>query len=103
MKNNNTIYAVAVLLIVFVGVFWFAYFSKPIPTMPTVPYPALNSADSQALVPPATAGPGERCGGNMTTALQCGVGYHCAPNPGSHLPFGDVGGTCVSNALSPDK
>jgi hypothetical protein len=38
--------------------------------------------------------PGERCGGNMTTAPTCTVGYHCVPDPGSHLPFGDVGGTC---------
>ncbi len=43
------------------------------------------------------AGAGERCGGNMTTAPVCTTGYHCAPTPGSHLPFGDVGGTCVTN------
>ena len=43
------------------------------------------------------AGPGERCGGNMTTAPVCVPGYHCAPAPGSHLPFGDVGGTCVAD------
>lgn len=42
-------------------------------------------------------GIGERCGGNMTTAPSCSVGLHCAPTPGSHLPFGDVGGTCVKN------
>jgi hypothetical protein len=44
-----------------------------------------------------SSGPGGRCGGNMTTAPGCMVGYHCAPDPTSHLPFGDVGGTCVSN------
>ena len=43
------------------------------------------------------AGAGERCGGNMLNAPVCTTGYHCAPEPGSHLPFGDVGGTCVSN------
>ncbi len=43
------------------------------------------------------SGAGERCGGNMTTAPVCIAGYHCAPVPGSHLPFGDVGGTCVAN------
>ncbi len=43
------------------------------------------------------AGAGERCGGNMTTAPVCTTGYHCAPALGSHLPFGDVGGTCVAN------
>lgn len=43
------------------------------------------------------AGPGEHCGGNMATARACTTGYHCAPSPNSHLPFGDVGGTCVAN------
>jgi hypothetical protein len=47
---------------------------------------------------PRVAGVGERCGGNMTTAPVCATGYHCAPVPGSHLPFGDVGGTCVADA-----
>lgn len=42
-----------------------------------------------------SAAPGGRCGGNMMNAPVCGAGYHCAPVPGSHLPFGDVGGTCV--------
>jgi hypothetical protein len=46
---------------------------------------------------PRVVGRGERCGGNMTTAPVCAAGYHCAPAPGSHLPFGDVGGTCVPN------
>lgn len=41
------------------------------------------------------AGPGERCGGNMTTAPVCVKGYRCAPEPGSYLPFGDVGGICA--------
>jgi len=45
----------------------------------------------------ATAGEGEHCGGNMSTALSCSAGLHCAPTPGSHLPFGDVGGICVKN------
>ena len=43
------------------------------------------------------AGPDEHCGGNMATALSCIAGYHCAPNPASHLPFGDVGGTCIAD------
>lgn len=43
----------------------------------------------------AVAGPGGRCGGNMTTAPVCGPGYQCTPDPNSHLPFGDVGGMCV--------
>lgn len=44
----------------------------------------------------ATAGLGEHCGGNMTTARSCSAGLRCAPTTGSHLPFGDVGGTCVN-------
>ena len=46
---------------------------------------------------PPQVGAGAHCGGNMTTAATCSAGYHCAPTPGSHLPFGDVGGTCVAN------
>lgn len=42
-----------------------------------------------------TAGLGEHCGGNMTTARSCSTGLRCAPTAGSHLPMGDVGGTCV--------
>ncbi len=56
------------------------------PNTPTSPSPQVNYAN-----------PGEHCGGNMTTALACSTGYHCAPTPGSNLPFGDVGGTCVKN------
>lgn len=40
---------------------------------------------------------GERCGGNMTNAPVCATGLHCAPEAGSHLPFGDVGGQCVKD------
>jgi hypothetical protein len=42
-------------------------------------------------------GLGARCGGNMTTAATCATGFYCAPSTGSHLPFGDVGGTCAVN------
>ena len=52
---------------------------------------------SALLAENAIMGAGGRCGGNMTTAPTCVTGYHCAPAPGSHLPFGDVGGTCVAN------
>jgi hypothetical protein len=45
----------------------------------------------------STAKAGEHCGGNMTTAKKCVVGYHCAPVASSSLPFGDVGGVCVTN------
>jgi len=46
---------------------------------------------------PRIAGAGAHCGGNMMNAPICAEGYHCAPAQGSHLPFGDVGGTCVVN------
>ena len=50
---------------------------------------------------PSTSSPvvgqGERCGGNTANAPQCATGSHCAPDPNSHLPFGDVGGYCVSD------
>ncbi len=40
---------------------------------------------------------GGRCGGNTLHPPTCSAGYHCAPAPGSNLPFGDVGGICVAN------
>ena len=40
---------------------------------------------------------GEKCGGNMANAPVCVAGLHCAAAKGSKLPFGDVGGTCVSD------
>ena len=54
---------------------------------------ASSSGGSTASAP--VAAPGGRCGGNMMNAPVCGTGYRCAPVPGSHLPFGDVGGACV--------
>jgi len=71
---------------------------EPMTTAPSVGVSKYLVWDGSTLKPaqPA-AGAGERCGGNMTTAPGCVSGYHCAPNPGSHLPFGDVGGTCVAN------
>ncbi len=42
---------------------------------------------------------GEHCGGNLTTAALCATGLHCAAEPGSHLPFGDVGGICVKDIV----
>jgi hypothetical protein len=52
---------------------------------------------SALVAAPRIVGAGEFCGGNMATASVCVSGYHCAPAQGSHLPFGDVGGTCVAN------
>jgi hypothetical protein len=53
--------------------------------------------DRSAGSPIPTVGAGEHCGGNMMNAPECDARSHCAPVPGSHLPFGDVGGICVTN------
>jgi hypothetical protein len=65
--------------------------NTPAPTDASAPAPAVLAASSTAQV----VGPGERCGGNMLNPPTCTAGYHCAPDPNSHLPFGDVGGTCA--------
>ncbi len=46
---------------------------------------------------PRVVGAGEHCGGNILNAPVCSKGFHCAPVAGSKLPFGDVGGSCVSD------
>jgi hypothetical protein len=72
--------------------------NDPMSTPPSVGVSKYLTVNGTTLVEASpAAGPGERCGGNMTTAPVCQTGYHCAPTPGSHLPFGDVGGTCVAN------
>ncbi|MDD5068332.1 MAG: hypothetical protein PHS53_02840 [Candidatus Pacebacteria bacterium] len=38
---------------------------------------------------------GEHCGGNTSNPPVCAETLYCAPEPGSHLPFGDVGGVCM--------
>lgn len=81
MKNKKIIYTIIILLCVIFGVWGFVSSSKQNVKVPQQIF----------------ALPGQHCGGNMTTAASCTVGYHCAPTPGSHLPFGDVGGTCVKD------
>jgi hypothetical protein len=71
---------------------------EPMTAQPSVGISAYMTFDGSMLrSTPLTAGPGEHCGGNMTTALSCGSGYHCASAPGSHGPVGDIGGICVKN------
>lgn len=71
---------------------------EPMTTMPSVGVSMYLIYDGSMLKTSSPiAGPGERCGGNMTTAPACVTGYHCAPDPASHLPFGDVGGTCIQD------
>ncbi len=43
------------------------------------------------------AGLGQHCGGNIVNPPVCQTGYVCTSVPGSNLPFGDVGGTCILN------
>ncbi len=73
---------------------------EPMTTAPSVGMSMYFSYDSaalklRALAPAAVVG--ESCGGNRVGAPICEHGSHCAPDPTSHLPFGDVGGTCVKN------
>jgi hypothetical protein len=70
---------------------------EPMTTQPSVGVSKYMVVRGTMLEANAIAGPGERCGGNTTTAPTCIFSYHCAPEPDSHLPFGDVGGTCVAD------
>jgi hypothetical protein len=71
---------------------------QPMSTKPSVGISKYFTVANDTLQPAnAIVGAGEHCGGNMTTAPTCATGYHCAPTPGSHLPFGDVGGICMAN------
>lgn len=57
-----------------------------------------TAASTKTVKPdPNAAAAGEHCGGNTATATSCMTGYHCAPEPASHLPFGDVGGICIKD------
>ena len=79
----------AIIFILFIVVILFAAVFAP-------KWSNSSSSSSTAVI----AGPGERCGGNMMNAPICDSGYTCAPDPSSHLPFGDVGGICVLDASS---
>ncbi len=48
-------------------------------------------------VAPPVSSTGEHCGGNLANASVCATGLHCAPDPESQLPAGDVGGICVED------
>lgn len=77
---------IVIILIIIGGGYW--YLHKPAPA----PAPVTTSDNT-----PKVAMEGERCGGNMTNAPVCATGTHCAAEPGSHLPMGDVGGICVKD------
>ncbi|HTY40142.1 MAG TPA: hypothetical protein VMC43_03590 [Candidatus Paceibacterota bacterium] len=72
--------------------------NEPMTTPPSIGVSAYITLKGSALeIVPPTVGLGARCGGNMAYAPVCMDGFHCAPIPGSHLPFGDVGGVCVKD------
>ena len=83
---NKKIYGIIVLVIIAVLIIIFS--SRGTGTSDVTPTPTPENK---------VVGVGERCGGNMTTAPRCDASSHCAPEPGSRLPFGDVGGVCVKN------
>jgi hypothetical protein len=71
---------------------------EPMSTQPSVGVTKYISFDGTALVEASPiAGPGERCGGNMTTAPVCITGYHCGAAPGQRPFIGDIGGICIKN------
>ena len=65
----------------------------PTPTSTAVVTSTAPASSSSA----PTVGAGAHCGGNIRNAPVCAPGYHCAGAPDSHIPFGDIGGTCVAN------
>jgi hypothetical protein len=91
-KQSQHVLAVVVILLGLAAIWWFAVGNQGSP-MPAPAPAGGNEPGSSAPV----AKLGEHCGGNIQNAPVCGANLHCAPTPGSHLPFGDVGGTCVAN------
>jgi len=107
---KNTLIIIVVVLVVGIGIYFISHNSNYSQTDTSNTYSSTNSQTNTTypVIPSSTqvpsqssasnvAGPGEHCGGNMTTARVCSTGYHCTPTPGSHLPFGDVGGMCVKD------
>lgn len=98
---KKTIITIVIVLIVGIGIYLIASNNNlnmvPVNTSQLPPLSVSNIPISiPTPVVPVSNNP-EHCGGNIKNPPMCGVGYHCAPVLGSHLPFGDVGGTCVAN------
>ena len=86
MNTSTYVGAIIALIIVIGGGFYL--FSTPAPT----PVPVVETPQG-----PVVVAEGEHCGGNMMNAPVCGTGFHCAKNPASNVPMGDVGGLCVKD------
>jgi hypothetical protein len=98
---------IAVIAVAIVGAGVWQIYSEPAEQQATsttsgITVPTSTATASSTLTSTSTpagnpvVGAGAHCGGNMTTAPTCAAGYQCEPVAGSHLPFGDVGGTCVA-------
>jgi predicted lipoprotein with Yx(FWY)xxD motif len=85
----TTLISLFVALLVIVGGFYF--WSS---TVTPKPAPVVETPQPQG---PVTVNEGEHCGGNMMNAPICATGLHCAKDPASNLPMGDVGGLCVKD------
>jgi predicted lipoprotein with Yx(FWY)xxD motif len=82
------LWIVVVLIVIGGG----AYFLLHINSAKYTPEPVVTTDNT-----PKVVAEGEHCGGNMANAPTCSTGLHCAPEPGTNLPFGDVGGICVKD------
>ena len=103
--NKKIVWTIIVILVLGLAGWWyFASTGAPQQTYTittSTSTPTSNVASTTPSQPtsttpaPSVALPGQHCGGNTMNAPTCSAGYYCAPTPGSHLPFGDVGGTCA--------
>jgi predicted lipoprotein with Yx(FWY)xxD motif len=102
MKTSTLIAIFVALVVVFGGAYWWMQHGTPNSSQSGGQTNSTGSDTSstgtQSGAPVAQVG--QHCGGNMTNAPVCAQGSHCAPDPNSHLPFGDVGGTCVADSAS---
>ncbi|MBY0376674.1 hypothetical protein K2P96_01745 [Patescibacteria group bacterium] len=90
MKNKNLGLLISIIFVIFLG--WLLVHDSKVTNAPAPTDQTMPAGQNTVVV-----GIGERCGGNMMNAPVCDDTAHCAPVPGSNLPFGDVGGICVSN------
>ncbi len=90
MKTSTIVWVLVAIIVIIGGGYWVSQ-KQASPAEDTGNTPLVATTTNT----PSVVQSGEHCGGNMQNAPVCASGLHCAPTPGSHLPFGDVGGTCV--------